>query len=854
VTGSGYEDIGRALTDRRLRDVWAGRSGAREVNAEDPRLQREFLICRRPGFARKDSSVKLDLNYFTVRLEAAPSELFKYHVDVERSPDAAADSTYGPASEPRPLPRSLVPRVINAALRQYASEFGDVRFVHDGMAALYSPVKLPWNSKDLINVNVDGMRAAPVPPLHPVSPDGAPRQGFRGPPTFVVKMKLVETISTESLLDYSSNPDVNVMPVLQALDVAARHLAAQRLTPMGRSLFSLKNPVRLEGGKHLCWGYHQSIHVADKKLVMNMDPVATVFYAPGKLMDLVLAALKARTPIDIRGLSDRESKVLARALRKIEVVPTHREDRKRSIYGVSALPADEPIVSIKGEDMSVADYFRKRYTLLLQYPKLPLVNVGSRHVGKETWLPVELCKVAPGQRCTNIDDLDTAEIIRQTCKPPDVRKQIVKEQVRKAALENDPFLAAFGVKVDQRLETTRAGVIAPPEVQYANVSETPSRGQWNLRDKHLVESGAPLLNWGVVILANVREREVQNFVHSLVDMADTSGLVVEDKRPRMIHKDDYRDANVETLMTVCFDKLKACSKWPPQLLMVIKQDRDAASYEEIKRVANEVLGVPSQCIVSQNVPSAKPQYCANVCLKINMKLGGKNSILRESLPLVSTAPTILIGADIDLPRSGVGHSIAGVVGSMDRYSSKYVARVAAQKGSGAISSLPTMLREIFLEFYRRTKRRPEHIVYYRDGVSEGEYFDVLQAEMRSLRQACLMIEDDYLPPVTFIVINRRHHTRAFPSDSRDADRKGNVLPGTVIDSGIVGTHRFEFFLYGHSGIQGTSVPCHYTVLYDENKMPADDVQHLTYHLGYTSGLLHALRVGCCARVLRASGR
>lgn len=47
------------------------------------------------------------------------------------------------------------------------------------------------------------------------------------------------------------------------------------------------------------------------------------------------------------------------------------------------------------------------------------------------------------------------------------------------------------------------------------------------------------------------------------------------------------------------------------------------------------------------------------------------------------------------------------------------------------------------------------------------------------------------------------------------------------------THSFDFFLYGQSGIQGTSCPAHYTVLHDENGMTADEVQRLTYRLCYT---------------------
>ncbi|KAG2514676.1 hypothetical protein JM18_007738 [Phytophthora kernoviae] len=138
-----------------------------------------------------------------------------------------------------------------------------------------------------------------------------------------------------------------------------------------------------------------------------------------------------------------------------------------------------------------------------------------------------------------------------------------------------------------------------------------------------------------------------------------------------------------------------------------------------------------------------------------------------------------------------------------------------------------MLRDLFLAYYQSTSRKPEHVIYYRDGVSEGQFYDILQTEMRALRKAFKMISDDYNAPVTFIIVNKRHHMRAFPVNQRDGDRKGNVVPGTVIDTGIVDSHRYDFFLYGHSGIQGTSVPCHYTVLHDENKMSAEDVQKLT---------------------------
>ncbi|OWZ15195.1 Argonaute3 [Phytophthora megakarya] len=49
----------------------------------------------------------------------------------------------------------------------------------------------------------------------------------------------------------------------------------------------------------------------------------------------------------------------------------------------------------------------------------------------------------------------------------------------------------------------------------------------------------------------------------------------------------------------------------------------------------------------------------------------------------------------------------------------------------------------------------------------------------------------------------------------------------LIDTGNEDSHPFDF--YGHSGIR-VQVPL---PLHDENNMSADDVQRLTYHLGYT---------------------
>lgn len=45
--------------------------------------------------------------------------------------------------------------------------------------------------------------------------------------------------------------------------------------------------------------------------------------------------------------------------------------------------------------------------------------------------------------------------------------------------------------------------------------------------------------------------------------------------------------------------------------------------------------------------------------------------------------------------------------------------------------------------------------------------------------------------------------------------------------------KFPIDLQSHAGLQGTSRPAHYHVLYDENKFSPDDLQQLTYNMCFT---------------------
>lgn len=76
---------------------------------------------------------------------------------------------------------------------------------------------------------------------------------------------------------------------------------------------------------------------------------------------------------------------------------------------------------------------------------------------------------------------------------------------------------------------------------------------------------------------------------------------------------------------------------------------------EVKRVGDTLLGMATQCVQVKNVVKTSPQTLSNLCLKINVKLGGINNILvPHQRSAVFQQPVIFLGADVTHPPAGDG--------------------------------------------------------------------------------------------------------------------------------------------------------------------------------------------------------
>jgi hypothetical protein len=159
--------------------------------------------------------------------------------------------------------------------------------------------------------------------------------------------------------------------------------------------------------------------------------------------------------------------------------------------------------------------------------------------------------------------------------------------------------------------------------------------------------------------------------------------------------------------------------------------------------------------------------------------------------------------------------------------------VLVQKATEMITNLQQAVKELIQDFMHNNNGfKPERLLFYRDGVSEGQFAHCLELEVPLVQKACMEIDVNFRPPITYVVVQKRHNTRFFPATPGDGDNTGNILPGTVIDTEVCHPFEFDFFLNSHAGLKGTNKPAHYHVLLDQNGFGSDCLQLLTYRCAY----------------------
>jgi eukaryotic translation initiation factor 2C len=612
----------------------------------------------------------------------------------------------------------------------------------------------------------------------------------------------------------------------------------------------------LNDGRCMAKGFYQALCLTQCGPTLNINLTFTCFYMPLSFIDFASKYLRR----DItRGLNETDAKKFERLIRNLKIETMHTGRRIFYRFRRFGRPANQIMFPCNEDDnraagtaaaatikeISVADYFAKKYRRLM-HPNLNCIDAMKGNENQPNWLPMEVARVVEWQRALRpLDKQQRGSVSRNTIIKPAERYDEIMKIVRNNQFNRDTYLKELNIGVDDKemLKLT-ARVLSPPDIKYrrrgqGEVIERVRFGKWRVQNWFYE---TPIIHsWGIIYFGDEPNREINDNLNSfqiqLPQLLRQTGFIINTEPSLTIENPQENDVQ---------NALSNASEQGWQLAIVILNSFNSDEiYNLVKSYSNGQIGLMTQCVnyqaLKRNI-SKLHMYVENISQKINAKLGGINGVVNIKSALSRSSRDDLFmffGADVTHSTTSSDRpSIAAVVGSRDLTNTLYSSRICEQypkKGRCSveiIKELDKMVAELLQVFARGCGNRlPNKIVFYRDGVDEGQYQKVLDHEVMKIKAACRAVYGNKpLPQLTFIVVKKRHNTRFFLYENEETS---NVPAGTVVDQNIIHPSQFDFYLCSQAALMGTSRPALYHVLHDDIGFSSDDIQQLTYWLCHT---------------------
>ena len=806
---------------------------------------------REGGYGTRGRDISLRLNLFPI--EIPNIKLHMYHIDVFNDTLKSEDKSV--------TQRYVCQSVMSALLKNFQSRFPGEKPVYDRQATLYTKKPL-WGDTATRDFKVDWLDSenGDRKRLHRVVFTKVATIDLSSIQEFICRNKPYKT-AVDRQEDFDRG-----RTAIQAIEVIMRQLPQSKHVTVGRSFYfdPGHHPPNLGQGCDIWEGYFQSLRPGQWKPYINIDTSVSGMMKDLNLIDFICDAVGAQNPRD----AIRKKNVLQRMLCSLKIATRHGGFRRvykinknaRKVFGQP--PSQLKFKLEEGPETNAEKYFLQKYKIRLEYPDLPCITVGS----KGTSLPMEVCTIVKGQHKLGMLTGDqTANMMKYSAKPAFDREKVIQQIANREIILNDPLLVHYGIKPSNKMIEVSGRVLDIPTINYSNKTIRPRNSSWNLRG-NVFSNGKTMDNWGILDFVGVRY--VRQFIHEVQSVGGNSGMRINDPRFVENPRIDSRADDLRKKEQIRQEFKRVHKGYPGLQMIVVFINRwkpfpleNKEMYGHIKTICDSELGVNSQCIKDNNLYRINKSTIANICMKMNAKLGGINhTVEMSSSPSAELfkRPIMFIGADVNRSLNDkFSPSIVAMVGSIDSKLAKYVSCVRFQKRDRSIADkiqsdqplkrkkrlemideFVDMAHELLQGFREFCQGHlPERIIYYRDGVSEGQFIQVLDWELKGLRRACTRFHDEkpgYEPAITIVCVQKRHHLRMFCTDRRDqVGRGGNVPPGTCVDREVTHNLEFDFYLCSHSATQGTIIPTHYHVLWDENNFDANSLQVLTHQLCHT---------------------
>ncbi|KAF7359373.1 Argonaute-like protein [Mycena sanguinolenta] len=621
-------------------------------------------------------------------------------------------------------------------------------------------------------------------------------------------------------------------------------------TNNGRAYFSPEGRKSLQNGIELWRGFYQSVRPTIGRMIVTIDTAMAAVYESGPLLNVAMNVLGVK---DVRELTFDESHPkfhkLQSHFKNRQITTAATRTATKTIRGLIPGPIGRYSFSKEGRKTTIEAWLLSPHNKTLRYPGTFGVLIARRPF--PVIIPAELCSIIPGQLYKKkLPATATAAAVDfATQRPQDRLKSItggrsgVPSPIQ--GYGTSEYVVDAGMVINPQPISLKAKLLAHPRIEFGGSDLMPQNGAWNAVNRQFF-SPKRLGAWAVAnfdgrISPNLVDKVIRDSSFNMTMTVSTRDVYVNSERclPSLTVLEDVENP-AQVLSgdghhpTQTLEAIGHAMKGKVELIVVILPSKADEIRNKVKYWGDVVRGVKTSCLREDKLHRANNQYWTNVAISGHYAVP-KMPI--ELSRLKSSGPFMILGCDVGHPSPGLSRpSIASLVFSWDAAATRYAAYSEVQSPrQEIIPGLQAMVKKAILAFGENNPP-PGKLIFYRDGVSEGEMEAVKVAEISAIRNACMEVWEGRkvraaLPTITFICVVKRHHAIFIPNDARVDDGKtGNCRAGLIVDQ-MRSPIALDFYLQSHAAIKGTSRSGHYSVLLDENfNNDVSRIQQLSFEL------------------------
>ena len=519
-------------------------------------------------------------------------------------------------------------------------------------------------------------------------------------------------------------------------------------------------------------------------------------------------------------------------------------------------PFNCKFINSDGKETNVGEYYYNKFNIKLKQSMIPL---AVRYIDKNGKIPKNLAKkiIIPCELLYVVGNLFNKKINIKGLvqKPIEKYKNIL--EIRKKILEAkninqiSNFLEnIFNGNFEQK--KIKCYKLKSPILEFKNIRREPNdNGSINIIDT-IPYSGNPNLKTIEVFLLGVNEEEGQNLFNQIKIAGNSLGITINQPYVEIIKEDlDKENLYFYILDLLNYLKQKYKEKIDISFLFLNRKYRD--KYKQFKKAFNNSeRKIPTQVILcNENNNNNLKQNLSKFTLILNQIWGKKGDELYKCDFSFIEDPIIISYSCLRIEKNKILTSLCiSVNKKLCEYA--FFSEITESEFDVPIYSinLEKILTKALMNIGKcmiKKNKNCKNIIIYRSGANEQMMNFLINNELQLILNSIDKVKKELSlkgsqekknifseSKLCWIIVNKQCDIKMFLELEDDYNYIDNIPIGTIIDNEITSENYYDFYLNSTFTNQGTNSATHYTVLYDDTDLTANQIYKLTYYLTFLS--------------------